>query len=198
MAAHDPSSPELQTTAHLLALVRDGDRRAREALMGRFLPVLRRWARGRLPGDARSLADTDDLVQVTLIRALNSVQRFRSTREGAFLAYLRQTLLNAMRDEIRRSVRGPSREPVDDHLADGAPSLLEQMIGRDAQEAYEQALLELSPEQREGVVLRLEFGYGYEDIAVAIGSPSANAARMMISRSLLRLADALDAHWKPG
>src|SRR5688572_11599302 len=103
--SHPPGdpAPDLETTAQLLAWVREGDPAACERLVTRYLPMLRRWAHGRLPGHARALADTDDLVQVTLIRALGRVREFESSREGAFLAYLRRILLNAIRGEIRRS-----------------------------------------------------------------------------------------------
>src|SRR5262245_56023339 len=95
----------LETTVSLLALVRQGDAQARERLFRRYLPVLTRWARGRLPLQARDLSETDDLVQVTLVRAMGRLDTFESRHEGAFLAYLRHALLNAVRDEIRRSRR---------------------------------------------------------------------------------------------
>jgi hypothetical protein len=37
----------------------------------------------------------------------------------------------------------------------------------------------------------VEFGYTAPEIAAAIGSPSANAARMVVSRALVRLAEFL-------
>ncbi|MEM7351159.1 MAG: sigma-70 family RNA polymerase sigma factor, partial [Acidobacteriota bacterium] len=110
-----------EPTVVLLDQVRAGSDTARERLMERFLPILRRWARGRLPSYARSAAETDDLVQVTLLRALGNVARFDPRGEGAFLAYLRQIMLNAVRDEIRRSGRRPPHDPVDREVADSGP-----------------------------------------------------------------------------
>lgn len=57
-------SPDLESTAELLDLVRRGDPGARERLASRYLQVLHRLAHGRLPSRARDLLDTDDLVQV--------------------------------------------------------------------------------------------------------------------------------------
>ena len=105
-----PGQFDLESTADLLSRVRGGDPAAREQLFARYLPILKRWAHGRLPGSARNLADTDDLIQTSLLRALNRVGEFEPRHEGAFLAYLRQTLLNALRDEIRRSRRWLSSE----------------------------------------------------------------------------------------
>src|SRR5438045_9463154 len=69
-----------EPTASLLERIRSGEGRAREQLFARYLPILRRWAHGRLPGYARDLSDTDDLVQVTLLRALNNLDEFQAER----------------------------------------------------------------------------------------------------------------------
>ncbi len=138
------------------------------------------------------MVDTDDLVQVAVLRALNKVGRFEPRREGAFLAYLRRILLNAVRDEIRRVARRPGTEEMSEDLADHAPPAVELAIGREAMQAYEAALAELSDAQQEAVILRVEFGYTFSEIAEATGSPSANAARMTVARALVRLGEAMD------
>jgi len=184
----------LESTAGLLQRVRGGDARARERLLARYLPALRRWAHGRLPARARELADTDDLVQVTLIRALDHLGDFEPQRPGSFLAWLRRILLNALRDEIRRTVRRPRREPLDDALPDPGPSVVERAIGSESLERYETALSGLSDDQQEAVILRIEMGLTHEQVAEAMGKPSANAARMVVVRALARLAEAMDEH----
>ncbi len=196
--AHHPGPPpavpfrETETTAALLELIRAGDQAATDRLVLRCLPALRRWAHGRLPTRARGMVDTDDLVQVSVFRALNQVGRFEPRHEGAFLAYLRRTLLNAVRDEIRRAARRPGGEEVSEDLADPATPAVEQVIGRETMEAYEQALAELTDAQQEAVILRVEFGYTFPEIAEATGAPSANAARMTVARALVRLAETMN------
>jgi RNA polymerase sigma factor (sigma-70 family) len=191
---HDGAPENLESTISLLGRIRQGDERARDLLLARYLPLLRRWAHGRLPSHARRLVDTDDLVQVSLIRSLNHMETFEPSREGAFLVYLRRAVLNAMRDEIRRSHPerhvGPTSEDVPDQVQSG----LEAAIGRETVEHYEAALAELEEEPRQAVILRVEFGYTYEQIAEAIGKPTANAARMAVSRAMLRLAEAMREH----
>ena len=183
-------APDLETTAALLRLVRAGDESARNRLLHRYLPILSRWARGRLPSAARDLAETDDLVQITLLRALKQIEGFEYRREGAFMAYLRRVLLNAIRDEARRAKRRPVSQTLDDVSAsaagDAAPPDAEAVA------AYEKALATLPEQQQEGVILRVEFGWTYPQIAASVGSPSANAARMMVTRALVRLAEAMD------
>ncbi len=137
------------------------------------------------------MADTDDLVQVSLMRALEHLQDFEPRHEGAFLAYLRRIVLNAVRDELRRAGRRPPRTDLGDSLPQSGPSIVEEAIGRELVEAYEAALAVLPDEQREAVIMRIEFGYTYPEIAEALGRPSANAARMAVSRALLRLGEVL-------
>lgn len=191
-----PASPDLirdlQSTAALLAQVRDGDPKAREKLAGRYLSTLERWAHGRLPSRARDLIDTHDLVQVTVVKALEHVGTFEPRREGAFLAYLRQILLNEVRMEIRRVSRRPSRQPLQEDLVQNSPSPLEEAIGADALAAYEKALSTLSPEEREGVILRIELGFTHHQVAEALGKPTADAARMLVARAMVRLTEVMD------
>ncbi len=153
--------------------------------------MLRRWAHGRLPQYARDLAETDDLVQVTLVRALKHIERFEPIREGAFLAYLRRILLNSIRDEIRRTVNRPTNQELPETLPDSLPSVVEQTIGQEAVSQYEEALASLPEAQREAVILRIEFGFTYPEIASATERASANAARMMVSRALVKLVEAM-------
>jgi RNA polymerase sigma factor (sigma-70 family) len=183
----DPASA-LDSTARLLERVRDGDRSAREALFARVLPALTRWAHHRLPAGARDLAETDDLVQMTVTRVLDRLDTFESRGEGAFLAYLRQVLLNLVRDQIRRSAVRPRTTELDDAVPDPGPSILERTVRRETLERYEAALVELEPEQREAVLLRIEFGYSHQQIADALGKPSADAARMVVARALVAVA----------
>ena len=181
-------APDLESTAILLQRIRAGDIGARERLCARYLPMLKRWAHGRLPPGARELAETDDLVQVTLVRALEHVKEFEPRREGAFLAYLWRILLNAIRDEVRRHARRPRAEELDRDLSD---SVLDQVIGRETMARYEVALTRLREEPREAVILRIEFGFTYDQIAEALGKPSAEAARKTVVRALAQLADTL-------
>jgi RNA polymerase sigma-70 factor (ECF subfamily) len=185
---------DIESTARLLERVRGGDSGAREDLAARYLPMLRRWSHGRLPQVARDIVDTDDIVQITLLRALNNIEGFVPQREGAFLGYLRTAVLNSVRDELRRIARRPGRDSLDEELPAPEPSLVERAIGREALEAYERALAVLPAEHQEAVIMRVEFGCSYSEIADALGKATANAARMTVSRALVRLAEAMDEH----
>ena len=58
-------------------------------------------------------------------------------------------------------------------------------------EHYEKALLDLPADAQEALMMRLEMGCSYDEIAAALGRPSANAARLLTSRALLRLVERL-------
>jgi RNA polymerase sigma-70 factor (ECF subfamily) len=188
----EPAPASLESTAVLLTRARDGDEAARERLFARFLPVLRRWAHRRLPARARGLADTDDLVQVTLTRTLGRLRDLEPRQEGSFLAYLRRILLNAVREEIRRSSRRGAHEELSPELADDRASVVDEVLGREKMRAYEEALARLPEEQQEAVILRLEFGYSHAQVAEALGKRSADAARMTVVRALVQLAKAME------
>jgi len=176
-------------TAHLLARARAGDAEALDTLFARHLPNLRRWARGRLPRWARDMADTTDLVQDTLLQVFKRIDRFEARGDGALQAYLRQALMNRIRNEFRRMSRQPDRTSLGTGLIDDGTSPVEAAIGREALERYEAALGRLSAIDREAVVSRIELGLSYEEVAEALGKPSAGAARVAVSRALVKLAE---------
>jgi len=187
--AERDGSIESDTTLRLLALARAGNREAVEVLYARYFPRLRRWASGRLPGWARDTRETQDLVQDTLLQTLKHLDHFDPRHEGALQAYLRQALLNRIRDELRRVDRRPTLTPLNGREVERGPSPLEAAIGSEAVLRYEEALTRLRPEEREAVIARVELGYNYEELAVALGKPSSEAARKAAERALVRLAE---------
>jgi RNA polymerase sigma-70 factor (ECF subfamily) len=188
----------VESTATLLLRAREGDAPARERLAGRYLQLLGRWAHGRLPNAARDLVDTDDLVQVTLLRALDNLDQFDHRGEGAFLAYLRQILLNQIRNEARRARRRPEHVELNDAVdSTHLRSPLEDAIGSDRLRDYETALARLGEAQRQAVILRLELGMRYREIAEALEVSTANAARALVGRGMVHLARLMRNHHEP-
>ena len=181
-----------ESTASLLAKVRAGDEEATTQLAVRYLGLLRRWAHGRIPPRARRMADTSDIVQTTLLNALDGVKKFEPRREGAFLAYVRTILLNEIRDLLRQVDRRPLIEPLPSDVKDHRPSPLAEAIGAQALESYEAAVASLTKEQRQAVVLRVEMDFTYPQVAEAMGSRSPDAARMLIARAVVRLSEIMN------
>lgn len=180
-----PNPAEASTV--LLHRARAGDSVALNDLFARYLPRLTRWAHGRLPAWARGTVDTNDLVQSTVAQVVQNLDHFEPRHDGALQAYLRQALLNRLRDEIRRAQRTPVDVLEDDRPAQ-TPSPLEQAIGSQTLERYESALARLKPDDREAIVARIEMGAPYPEVARTLGKPSVAAAHMAVSRALVRLA----------
>lgn len=127
---------------------------------------------------------------MTLLRAFNQLGRFESQGEGSFMAYLRQILLNRVKEELRRAGRRPQgTERLD--LPDGQAGVSTQLQAWQTLDRYERALECLPARAREAVVLRLEFDLPYAEIAEEIGAPTPDAARMAVGRALKTLAEAM-------
>ena len=128
------SDRESESSVVLVSRARNGDQRALEQLCSRYLPRLNRWAHGRLPAWARGALDTHDLVQDTLTHVVLRLSAFEPQHDAAFQAYLRQALMNRVRDEIRRSQRRPAPDPLDSAHPSRTASPLEEAIGQEALE----------------------------------------------------------------
>ena len=184
----DRPSESLDSTSELIRRVRGGDRDSLERLVERHLAPLRRYVSGRLPRWARDLADTDDLVQDTLLRTFSRLDAFDVRGPGALHAYLRQAVMNRLRDELRRTGRAPALVDVADVDLPGEGSPLEETIGREAAARYVAALARLDPDEREAIIGRVEMEYSYAELADVLGKPTPEAARKAARRALLRLA----------
>jgi RNA polymerase sigma factor (sigma-70 family) len=185
-------SVDPESTFHLIERARAGDQQALERLFARHLKPLQRWARGRLPKWARDLADTDDLVQDTLVQTFKRIEDFEPRHVGALQAYLRQAVLNRIRNELRRKGRQPHATDLDGIEVESAESPLEQAIGREAVERYEVALQRLTAEEREAIIAKVELGYSNEELAEVLGKPTPDAARKAAHRALVRLAEEME------
>jgi RNA polymerase sigma factor (sigma-70 family) len=177
-----------ESSFELLERARSGDTEALDRLLARYLPVLQRWASGRLPRWARDISDTHDLVQDTIVSALRHVCDFKPQHDGALHAYLRRAVMNRIRDELRHRSRRPAPEQIPESAATTMASPLEEAIGLEALNRYEAALAMLNEEDQAAVVMKVELGASYEQTATALGKPSIDAARMAVQRALARLA----------
>jgi RNA polymerase sigma-70 factor (ECF subfamily) len=189
--AHDQYDGGGSSTA-LLRRAQTGDSSAVERLVEKYLPRLRRWASGRLPRWARGTTDTVDVVHDSVLHVFSRLDRFEPRRRGALQAYLREAVRNRIRDELRRAQRLPRRAELDDTLPDEGPSPLEQAIGDEAALRYVEALRSLRHEDQQAIVARVELGYSYEQIALILNRRTSDAARMVMSRALVRLTEAMD------
>jgi len=191
--APSPAADPIASTSSidLLGRARGGDRLALNRLYTRYLPRLLGWARGRLPCWARSVADTSDIVQDTCVRFLNNLQRVDVARSDELQAYLHRAVQNRVTDHYRQALRRPTMSSMDGVEVASPPgeSPLDAVLTQETALLYAAALRRLRPEEREAVVARFELGYSYEQIALLLRKRTADAGRMAVTRSLIRLAE---------
>jgi RNA polymerase sigma-70 factor (ECF subfamily) len=182
-----------ESSFELIERAQAGDSTALERLLERYRPRLQRWASGRLPRYARDMADTEDLVQDALIGTVRNFKAFEHRAEWALQAYLRRAVTNRIRDELRKVQSRPRRDelPADAEARDLSP--LQAAVGRETFAQYEKALEALGEAEREAVIARVELGSSYEEIAALLDKPSADAARMTVSRALTKLAQVMSS-----
>jgi RNA polymerase sigma-70 factor (ECF subfamily) len=173
----------------LVLRAKTGDERARDLLIERYQPRLKRWAHGRLPPSARGAHETHDLVQDTLLQVLNNLDRFNPRHEGAFQAFVRTILANRIRDLARKWNRRGVADPIEgDELPAHGFSPLDEAIGAEIRSRYEAALTRLRPEDSELIIARIEMGLPYKEMVVMFNKPSVSAVTMAVNRAVVKLA----------
>jgi RNA polymerase sigma factor (sigma-70 family) len=183
--------PLSDSTLDVLQRAQGGDEMAAKILIERALPPVRRWAHGRLPRYARSDGDTEDVVQDAFLRTLRRIKRFQHRTVGGLQAYLRQAVVNRVRDLIRGSKRHGITVGLDPEPHDWMPSPLEAAIMHQQLDRFLEALRRLRPADRQVIVWRIELGYTAEEIATRLGKSKA-AAGMTVTRAMTRLAKELN------
>lgn len=182
-----------ESTIELVIRGRDGDRKAVEALLERCVPYVRRFAHGRLPAAARGSIDTSDLVQEIVLHVLRRLDVFVPRHVGAMQAYLRQSVINRVRDEVRKVGRHPAPAELPEHLVSDAASPHESAVMTEAVERYQAALMQVSGRDRELIVARIELQWSHAEIAAQFGLQTPDAARMAVGRALRRMMALLPA-----
>jgi RNA polymerase sigma-70 factor (ECF subfamily) len=183
---------DLSTSMRLLVRANAGQTTAVERLFARLLPDLRRWAHGRLPSWARMRMDTDDLVQEAFGALHRRMKLFDPDRKHAIQAYLRQTIRNRVRDEVRRAGKVEVKGQADLDFESPQALPLDRVIATEDRRRYVEALGRLRPADRELIVGRIELGFSYDQLAVAMEKPTRDAARVAVRRAVLRLAKEMD------
>jgi RNA polymerase sigma-70 factor (ECF subfamily) len=192
----DEAADPTESTLNVLERAKAGDSAAARTLIERALPSVRRWAHGRLPRYARRGDDTEDVVQDVFLRTFRRIERFQHRTVGGLQAYLRQAVVNRVRDLIRGSKRRGIQTALDADPPDWKPSPLEAAILGQQLDRFLEGLQKLRPADRQVVIWRIELGYTADEIATKLGKSRA-AAGMTISRALTRLAKAMDLETDP-
>lgn len=173
-----------QSDLDLIARWRQGDESAASELVARHAQALARFAASFGAHD-----EIDDLVQETFIRAFQSLDGFRG--ESAFRTWLfaieRRLLLDRRRAEKRR----PGRVDVQEGDARTEYDALDTMVASEAAHRVREAMMKLSPTQREVFVLRVAQGLSYREIAELVGTTE-GAARVHYHNAMRAVKEHID------
>lgn len=185
--------PREEISDSLLARAAAGDPAAREKFWAVALPKLRQLAHKRIPAHLRRLEETEDLVQRSATKVFGRLQTFEGRDAAYFIAFMRKSIRNLVIDDVRRYSKERAVSIVGTEEAD-TPSPEASAVERETQERYEEALTDLQESQPRlyaAQILRSEFDLEYSEIADFLDKPSAESARMDVSRARSLLADIL-------
>jgi RNA polymerase sigma-70 factor (ECF subfamily) len=189
--------PEEQIAVEaLLRQARGGDEAARAELFARCRSYLGIIAQAQIETWLRAKVDASDLVQETLLEAHDGFSRFRGGTEAEWLAWLRRILEHNAADFIRR-YRGTAKrqarreapldaaEPADDGESPSAAA-----VRREGELQLAGALMQLTPDHREVIVLRNLERLPFDQVAARMNR-TRPAVQMLWLRAVHKLQDAL-------
>lgn len=154
----------------------------------------------RFTGSSR---DAEDLTQDVFLKVYRNLNTFDIER-GSFQVWLTSLTRNMLVDHFRRTRAEQtthsldagwddpdSQSPPADSIPDRDPDPLQHSINRELQELVQKALLQVSPELREVVILRDLKDMDYKEIADALRIPE-GTVKSRISRGRKELARLLE------
>ena len=184
-----PGEPQEDGDERLIARIATGDRAAMDALCGRHLRSMYRFAVGLCGGDA---ALAEDAVQEALVAIWRHAGTFGGVHPRAWMLTITR---NALRQQLRR--RGAVAEPEDEGEVSleaagfGSPERARSFLGAlESRDELRVALGQLSDGERALVLLVDGEGASLEEAAAALEITVA-ATKSRLHRARLRLMAAL-------
>jgi RNA polymerase sigma-70 factor (ECF subfamily) len=178
--------PAYESLSDLVLAVRakDGDQRARAALVARHAPGVRRLT-------AYLLADTqdaEDAAQEALAKLCTRIGQFRG--EARFQTWLHSLVANTCRDMADRQ-RRRRHQPLDAVAEAPATEVPEDVaVQREQRAELRACMANLSDDQRRVLVMKDVLSLSYEQIAADMGMP-VGTVKCHAHRGRLRMRDAL-------
>lgn len=202
----------VQSADELLELIRDaqgGDEGAYDRLFRRYQDRLRLVIRLRMGRRLRSVLDSGDVLQETLLAAVKAFDRFEARDEASlvnWLSKLAERQIQGALDHHGAQKRDLARNvPLHVHPPSlSTRNLLHQLVGEstppldnvveaEQSAAIETCVAELPEDLRELIVLRDYMQAPWDTVAEECARPSADAARMAHARALVELGKCLRA-----
>jgi len=181
----------------LLEQARRGSPEALDRLYERVAPRLLAIIRLRLGADLRARLESRDILQATLLKSFQHIDRFGGEDGASLMAWLARIAEREILDQadyLHRGRRDVARElPLDAGLDRAAAHMrsalsqaaLTQEVGR-----LLQAIETLEPDYREVILLRKLEERSFREVAARLGR-SEDACRMLLVRAMAALTLAL-------
>jgi RNA polymerase sigma-70 factor (ECF subfamily) len=179
-------------TADLLARARTGDPHALNVLCERVAPRLLSYIRLRMGRELRARHESRDLLQGSLIKAVQKIGQFRGGETPSLMAWLTRIADHEMRDafdHLHRQRRDAARETAVDEetpMAAVSRSVLSRLIIGQEAERLEAAIESLSPDHRDVILMRKFEELSFAEIAQRMGRGE-DACRMLLARAMTAL-----------
>lgn len=182
------ATPDQEADLESMEQVRRGEAAGAARLFQRYAAPLLRFT-GRILGDP---AEAEEITQDVFLKLMVRADQYDGRAPVA--SWLFAIATNACRDRLRRSVRRPSvaLEAVAEVREPGLPAD-ERLARRQRREAVRQALMQLSHEQREALVLARYHGMPYAEIARAL-----DISEGAVKTRIFRAMETLKAHFSEG
>lgn len=176
------------TDLDLIARWKSGDERAATLLVERHAEAIARFVTS-----VGAREDVEDLVQETFVRAFGSLDSFRgeSSLRTWLFTIARRLLLDRRRSERRRG--GGSRMAMDVKDTDAVTEYdpLDSVVADETERRMREAMVRLTPTQREVFTLRVSEGMSYREIAEAVDTTE-GAARVHYHNAMRAIKEFLD------
>jgi len=153
-------------------------------------------ARGGIGDQLRSKFSGSDVVQMSLIEASNSIDKFSGSSEAEIRAWLREIVMHNLFDESKRYTQTQRRSISRERSMDQASFVLPDEIGetasvmmrRNESDSLLRRLIDRLPQQqRRAVEGRHRYGFSYSEIASQLGiSESAARSAYSVGKGKLR------------
>lgn len=195
--------PEDSDIARSIAVARAGSPVALGRLLQHYRDYLLRVAREEFANGLAPKAAQSDLVQETFLQAARDFPAFVGRSEWELRIWLRQILINTLRDTQRRyrdtakrsihkEVSLQDNSDLARNLKQLDPSPSARLISVENCSALQAALNRLPKDWRRAIELRSIEGQSFEEVGQALQRSSA-AARKLWTRAILKLTDELES-----
>ena len=165
------------------------------ALILQYRPFLKAIAAAEFPDQLRSRVDDSDLVQETMLKATRQADQFRGSTEAELESWLRETLLNQIRDCVKFNGRQQRDIRIEIPIASSMvvasdPAASEEVRKAETRDLVQKVVNELPDEYRTVILLRQQLDLSFVEIAEQMNR-SPDAVRMLWARAILVLGEKL-------